>query len=501
MATVEGTEKYFKKFEGDISTESIRTLGKSGLKVSNIGFGGYRVHFSIKEHAKALREALHKGVNLIDTSSNYTDGGSELLVGSVLNDLIENNIIERDEIVVVSKAGYIQGQNMNLAQARIKQNEPYPEVVEYDPQCWHCIHPEFLEEQLRLSLSRFRLEHIDVYLLHNPEYFLSDDKNKDVEMKLLREQYYRRIKDAFTWMEEKVKEGKITCYGISSNTFPNPRDYYAFTSLEEVIKIAEEISADNHFSVIQFPFNLLEDGIMTEKNQNGGRKTTLEVAIENNLGTLVNRPLNALKKKGMVRFVSFRSSDMDSLKKSFGSALENLTKAEKKYSEVIEPLIPEDFPKNKITPVLSMTRQMFNALNMFEGWMHWDHVKQNVIVPQSVSVIGALDQKLSGKKEWDDWSQEYSIAFLNFIETVTIYYETKEQVNSKKRIDKLDELSVSLRYLDTLSNKSVKALSSVPGISTVLVGMRKQPYVDDMLGVMSGPDVPDAENVILQFEE
>ena len=37
--------------------------------------------------------------------------------------------------------------------------------------CWHCLHPEFLQDQLTRSLDRLQLETLDVCLLHNPEYF------------------------------------------------------------------------------------------------------------------------------------------------------------------------------------------------------------------------------------------------------------------------------------------------------------------------------------------
>lgn len=49
-------------------------------------------------------------------------------------------------------------------------------MVKYGDEIWHCLHPEYLEEQLTLSLDRLGLQTLDVCLLHNPEYFLSDAK-------------------------------------------------------------------------------------------------------------------------------------------------------------------------------------------------------------------------------------------------------------------------------------------------------------------------------------
>ena len=53
----------------------------------------------------------------------------------------------RDELVLVTKVGYVQGRNMAQARERAAAGRPYPEMVEYSEQVWHCISPEFLEEQ------------------------------------------------------------------------------------------------------------------------------------------------------------------------------------------------------------------------------------------------------------------------------------------------------------------------------------------------------------------
>ena len=95
-----------------------RLLGKTGLTTSVIGFGGYRIDSKGETHRAALRQALRRGVNLIDTSSNYTDGESESLIGEMLGDDSADppeDAPRRSGIILVSKVGYVQGQNMKLA--------------------------------------------------------------------------------------------------------------------------------------------------------------------------------------------------------------------------------------------------------------------------------------------------------------------------------------------------------------------------------------------------
>lgn len=69
-----------------------RPLGKTGLEVSEIGFGAWGIGGSMwigakdDESRRALHRALDLGVNLIDTAIVYGQGRSERLVGEVLRE-------------------------------------------------------------------------------------------------------------------------------------------------------------------------------------------------------------------------------------------------------------------------------------------------------------------------------------------------------------------------------------------------------------------------------
>lgn len=275
-------------------------LGSTGLLVSQAGFGGYRVDISVQTHRQALSHAILSGMNLIDTSSNYADGGSERLVGSVLEALSNAGKVSRDEVVLVSKAGYLQGENFRLSQDRKKAGNPFQDLVIFDEELEHCIHQDFLADQLTRSLQRLGMDRIDCYLLHNPEYYLKLSKQQDVPVEVARAEYLRRIRGAFLYLEEEVKLGRIGCYGISSNTFPKSASDYEFTSFSTIWAMAEEISQQHHFRIIEFPCNLFETGAVTEKNQQDG-SSLLEYAIEKNVATLINRPLNAIQGDQLIR--------------------------------------------------------------------------------------------------------------------------------------------------------------------------------------------------------
>lgn len=351
-------------------------LGKTGFKVSQAGFGCYRVTDKNKEHYNSLEKALKEGINLIDTSTNYMWGESEVLVGNVVKDLIEDGIIKRNEIVIVSKIGYVQGPAMEVSKKRMKEGYPFPDMVYYDDNCWHCIDPEFLHDQLNRSLDRLNMEQLDVLLLHNPEYFLSLAKKKGTDREEAEKEYYSRIEKAFTYLEKEVEKGRISWYGISSNTFPISHEEFEHTSLERILNIAEHISKDNHFAVIQFPANLYEGGAVYNKNQRKSSISMVELAGEANLGTLINRPLNAYRNNQLIRLSDFDLSDY------------YITKAQEKSDEI--------------------------------------HKKLNNFIPDNIKNA-------------------------------------------------------------TLSGKSIWMLRSMPYISSVLVGMRKEHYVDDVLKSLKVP--------------
>jgi hypothetical protein len=501
MANPESTAKYFQRLaHKEIPAHAIRTFGRTEFQVSSFGFGGYRVHYNSIEHARALRYALLNGFNLIDTSSNYTNGGSELLIGNLLQEMFERDELKRDEVVVVSKVGYVQGQNLDLAQQAEAEGRPFLEMVKYMDGCWHCIHPDFLEDQLSRSLERLHLPALDIYLLHNPEYFLSDLKKRgEMDANAAREQYYLRIQKAFEWMEEKVAEGKIKAYGISSNTFPVSANDFEFTALERVIEVAERVASSHYFRVIQFPFNLYEAGAVLEKNQRRGAQTLLELANEKNLATLVNRPLNAMARTGMVRLASFRETDPDEISREFGRRLYTLAELESRFQNQLLAKASAEIPKEQLAEIFSSGTQLANALDAFQNWQHWDHIKQNVLLPQTFSYLNYLNQKLQDDAEWQRWSEPYLRTFLDFIDIISKHYENNAQIFSQKIAARLDELNPSLRTSETLSQKALRVLTAVSGVQCVLLGMRRTPYVEDALVAFKAERLQQAEKLLAKF--
>ena len=463
-------------------------------KFSNIGFGSYRVSNRIDGHYISLRKAITSGIDLIDTSANYADGESEILIGRVLKDMISEKIISRKDITLVTKAGYIQGQNYRRATELKKEGKLYSDTVELQDKLWHCISPEFLDDQISRQLERLCTDQIDIYLLHNPEYFLESAKKDGLELSEARRKYYERIKKAFVHLEKKVSEGKIKCYGISSNTFPVYADDFNFTSLEEVLKISRTISDNSNFKVIQLPFNLAEAGAVTIKNQLNKTRTVLEFASEEGLKVLINRPLNAITAKGLVRLSDFSTEPF--MEKDFINQIKLVTKTE---DEIINDKLPESGTDgsviDKFKKNLNFGKTIEENWKYFGSIEHFNDTVNQIFTPK----INLITETVEGNIPDENLKNFFSGYFeeinklLNFVSKYYKLRASKRSIFINSVINKkLDEKFHGL----TLSQKSVLLLNSVKGVSCVLAGMRKEKYAEDLIPVLGRHDIHNAEEII-----
>lgn len=482
FASADGTRAWV-----DRSGFSARALfGRTGLMISQAGFGGYRISSAVRGHAQALHHALVSGINLVDTSANYADGGSEELVGQALARLIESGELRREAVVVVSKAGYLQGQNYALSRERRQQGQPFPELVPYAEGLEHCIHPEFLEDQLTRSLGRLRLSTLDVYLLHNPEYYLGWAVKHGAPPEDAQTEYYRRIENAFRHLEAEAARGRIRRYGISSNTFPAAASDPQFTCLERVWEIAESISKDHRFGVVQLPMNLFEAGAVLSANQPSGA-TLLEFAQRKNLGVLINRPLNAFAQNRLVRLAETPEA-IDVAPAEVEHRIEALSEAEHAFVNRILPELDVDPDlASRLQGQLLAAGALRRAWRSLAGYDHWRQVRDDHLLPRVRGVLQFLDQQAAGSPGLAAWKDGYAGALDRTVQALGGFH-------AQAAARKTAQIKSALAAADPdwsgevpLSRLALRALRTTEGISCVLVGMRRPEYVDDVLAELNTP--------------
>ncbi len=210
-----------------------REMGKTGEKVSILGFGcmrlptrGSYVDIHVKNASNLLDYALDQGINYLDTAYPYhglstsQGGNSEIFLGNYLNESGR-----REEINLATK----------LPTWLLEDEE--------DPD-------SFLTEQLK----RLQTDYIDFYLLHS-----------------LKEKQWLHLEDlgVLEFLDDAVSDGRIK--------------YTGFSSHDETAFIKEVIDSYN-WDMCQIQYNYLDENIQAGKEG-------LQYAAEKGLGIVIMEPL------------------------------------------------------------------------------------------------------------------------------------------------------------------------------------------------------------------
>jgi aryl-alcohol dehydrogenase-like predicted oxidoreductase len=153
-----------------------RTLGKSGLEVSALGFGcmglnfGYGHALEKQDAVNLIRAAYDRGVTFFDTAEIYGPFTNEELVGEALAAV-------RDKVVIATKFGF------NVDPATGKQSGLNSR-------------PAHIREVADASLKRLKTDRIDLFYQHRVD--------PDVP-----------IEDVAGAVKELIKEGKVKHFGLS----------------------------------------------------------------------------------------------------------------------------------------------------------------------------------------------------------------------------------------------------------------------------------------------
>jgi aryl-alcohol dehydrogenase-like predicted oxidoreductase len=281
-ATAQGTMRYAARFRGRSAAGHFREV-PGGVFFSSIGIGSYLGEpddATDRGYRSAVAAAVEGGIHVIDTAINYRFQRSERSIGAALRDLVAKGF-SRDEIVLCTKAGFLTPDGELPDDAADYFKREYVDRGILGPEdvaagC-HSMAPRYLADQLDRSLRNMGVATVDVFYLHNPETQLSE---------IPREEFRRRIGEAFTFLESAVAAGKIGAYGMATwNAFredPNSQGYLSLADMEEVAR--EAGGADHHFRFVQLPLNLAMPEGLLKANQIVQRKTMAMVQAARALG-------------------------------------------------------------------------------------------------------------------------------------------------------------------------------------------------------------------------
>jgi len=276
-ATPQGTARYRDRFAG-LFPGHFRTA--QGLSISSLGLGTYLGEPTPaydELYRKAIVLAVEAGINLIDSAVNYRFQRSERAIGAALSALLSSGKVQRDEIILATKGGFLtfDGEEPADPSAYFQEKLIDTGLVRPDEVAagCHVMSPKYLENQIEVSRRNLGVATLDLYYLHNPETQLTQ---------VSREDFYRRLRAAFAALEKAAADGKIQWYGTATwNAYRVGPDARDALSLVDVLRTAEEVGGqDHHFRAIQLPFNLAMPEALTAPTQrmDGKAVPVLQVA-------------------------------------------------------------------------------------------------------------------------------------------------------------------------------------------------------------------------------
>jgi len=214
-----------------------RKLGKSNLKVSEIGFGAWAIaldwwggkKIEDQDAIKMLKRAYDLGINFYETADIYGNGKSEKLISQAFKGM------NREELVYSTKWGYDIYSSKQVGHNEIPQKHD----------------TDFLQYALQKSMDRLQADYIDVYSLHNPK--MSAIQNDSI----------------FQSLDSLISDGKIRSYGVALGP--------AIGWMEEGLLATRT----RNITCLQTVYNILE--------QDPGR-AFFDAACQNDVGIIVRVP-------------------------------------------------------------------------------------------------------------------------------------------------------------------------------------------------------------------
>ena len=274
-ATAEGTARYRARFAD--RPEHFRQT--QGLWLSSIGLGTYLGEATDpidNAYTKAIGRAVELGCNVIDTAGSYRHQRSERAIGKALKRLFKDGTIQRDEIVIATKGGYLPFDRELPPDRERYLREKFVDtrlVAPEDIASGQCFAPRFLRAMIHQSLRNLGVNCIDIYYLHNPE-----EQLRTIDRAAFRE----RLLIAFDALEEAANAGLIRYYGLATwnglRVAPTAPDYL---SLADINALARKTRGMKHrCRFMQLPLNLAMPEAITQRHQvaSGEKMSALEVA-------------------------------------------------------------------------------------------------------------------------------------------------------------------------------------------------------------------------------
>ncbi len=437
-----------------------RPFGATGWTASALGFGAYRVT-DRDDEAAALGQALAMGVNLVDTAHNYGLGRSEALIGRVLAAELGAGRLARDEVLIVTKAGYLQGGVLEAVRDEVEAGAEYAVRPMRDDH-WHTLDPRLVARLIEGSRRRLGLATVDVALLHNPEHLFVGDADG----------FYAQVRAAFERLEALADAGAIAAYGVSSNTLPAGAEAPARVEADRLLRAAREVAGEGHrLRVVQFPLNLVEDA---------GVALAARCA-ELGLAVLANRPLNGLVvEAGRERVVRLADPGDDAAADDFAEARRALGELEGAYRREVGPALrmpPAALP--------TWSQELPHAMRRLGSALDFDVFRRVQADASLQPTLGKIEARRGEAEAAGPWLEAFGAGWERLMAAARAQLARRDRLRLGPLMARAaGELPAEVAE-GPWARRAAAWVATRPGVSTALVGMRRPAWVGDLAPLVS----------------
>ena len=210
----------------------INVLGRTGLKISPVGFGASRT-----QSPALTLAAIDSGINFIDTGRAYANGQNEVMIGKIIKDIRKDLVIQSKVLIQPGE----KGEALKTSDAGKKIRE-------------------IMQKSLHESLKALQTDYIDIWLLHRPS-----------SLEMLN---HETVWDFFTQAKQ---EGKIRAWGFSTHS--------------KQVEMLKSANKSRFFDVIMISYNHKGMYIHSKYGNHGEWdqqvvEAELKIAHKNNIGII-----------------------------------------------------------------------------------------------------------------------------------------------------------------------------------------------------------------------
>ena len=237
--------------------------------------------------------------------------------------------------------------------------------------------------------------------------------------------------------------------------------------------------------------NLYESGGALIKKNSG--ETVLEFCQRRGIGVLANRPLNAFSNNRLIRLADFaKPGEAAPGKDELAALLNPLRQHERTLASGLG--VPSMAGRGA-----SLTDMLEQVVPQVSSVDHWEQVVGRHVVAPLQRWIEENGRTYGNNVLWGSWLQEFFPLLHATFEEIERFVQAQQQSGSDAVRTKLYKTGYS-ESSESLSQIALRLLTSLDGLSCVLVGMRRIPYVEDAFQCLRSPSL-DALPILQSFQK